>query len=296
MPTPFPKAQTPHNLAQADHALALSIVIPAFREGAKIARDLRAAAAFLQNAGLQGEIILVDDGSDDDTAAQARALARELPAVRVLSYQPRQGKGHAVRTGMMAAQGRYVMFADAGLCVPYEAARIGLAMLEVGVCDIAHGSRRQGLEVVRPQRLYRRLGSLAYLWVMRVWMGLPPALKDTQCGFKLYRREVAQALYGAAVTDGFMFDIEIIRRALGAGYRILEFAVPWSADPDSRYHAFWGTLRNFRELLALQRALAQAGQGLASGAATHASAHPTPGAEGSTDAHSTAREQAWRRA
>jgi dolichyl-phosphate beta-glucosyltransferase len=252
----------PHAL---DH-LELSIVIPAFREGAKIQRDVCAAVTFLQRFGLRGEVIVVDDGSDDDTATQAERAAAEVatlpPAVRVLSYLPQRGKGHALRTGVGAATGAVIMFADAGLCVPYEAARIGLAMLETGVCDIAHGSRRQGLQVVRAQPLHRRLGSLAYLWVMRLWMQLPAHLKDTQCGFKLYRREVAHQLFGAAVTDGFMLDIELICRALSAGYRILEFAVPWSADPDTRYHPVWGTLRNLRELVALKRTLAlQAKQG-----------------------------------
>ena len=230
----------------------LSIVIPAYKESAKIERDIRAASDFFARAEIKGEIVVVDDGSPDDTAAVAASLRPQFPNLVVLAYKPNRGKGHAVRYGMLRARGRIVMFADSGLCVPYDIAKIGMAMIDMDMCDIAHGSRRMRGSVVVAQPLYRRLGSRAYKFFVHGVMGIPLYVSDTQCGFKLYRREVARALYEAAFTDGFMFDTEIIMRALRANYRLLEFPVLWSNDADTRYDPVKGTIRNLRELTKLR--------------------------------------------
>jgi glycosyltransferase involved in cell wall biosynthesis len=236
--------------------VTLSIVIPAFREAAKIERDIAAAGAFLGAHGAGGEIIVVDDGSPDETAAAARAMQPRFPMLRVVAHARNRGKGYAVAQGVMQARGELVMFADAGLCVPYEIASLGVTMLQLGMCDIAHGSRRMRGSVLRAQPLYRRIGSQVYNVLIHAFMGIPAYISDTQCGFKLYRREVAQALYGALTTDGFMFDVEIILRALRAGYRILEFPVLWSNDADTRFDPVRGTVRNLRELAAIRWRLA----------------------------------------
>ena len=110
--------------------------------------------------------------------------------------------------------------------------------------------------------LYRRLGSRVFKLFVHAVMGLPLYISDTQCGFKLYRREVAQALYGAAFTDGFMFDTEIIMRALRASYRILEFPVLWSNDPDTRFNPVQGTIRNLRELTTLRYRMSAVARGV----------------------------------
>jgi glycosyltransferase involved in cell wall biosynthesis len=233
----------------------LSIVIPAFRESAKIERDVKAATEFFRQAGLVGEVIIVDDGSPDDTADRAAALRSEFPELVVYSYKPNRGKGHATRYGVLRARGRVVMFADSGLCVPFEIAKIGMSMIDMGMCDIAHGSRRMRGSVVVAQPLYRRVGSRVYKFFVHAFMGIPLYISDTQCGFKLYRREVAQDLFEHAFTDGFMFDAEIIMRALKANHRILEFPVLWSNDADTRYDPIKGTIRNLRELLKIRVAL-----------------------------------------
>jgi glycosyltransferase involved in cell wall biosynthesis len=238
----------------------LSIVIPAYKESAKIERDIRAASEFLKKAEITGEIVVVDDGSPDDTAAVAAGLRAEFPNLVVLAYKPNRGKGHAVRYGMLRAQGRIVMFADSGLCVPFDIATIGMAMIDMNMCDIAHGSRRMRGSVVVAQPLYRRLGSRAYKMFVHGVMGIPLYVSDTQCGFKLYRRDVARALYEAAFTDGFMFDTEIIMRALRANYRLLEFPVLWSNDADTRYDPIRGTIRNLRELSKLRLRLSPLAQ------------------------------------
>ena len=232
--------------------LDLSIVIPAYKEAKKIKRDIHAAADFLAAQKLTGEILVVDDGSPDDTVETAKALETKFPALKVLSYKPNRGKGHALRYGIALSTGKKVMFADAGLCVPYNIATIGLTMLELRMCDIAHGSRRMRGSVRRQQPLYRRVGSKVYGLVIHTLMGIPWYISDTQCGFKLYRGEVARCLYAQAFTDGFMYDIEVILRSLTAGYQILEFPVLWSNDADTRFNPLRGTWGLFLQLVEIR--------------------------------------------
>jgi dolichyl-phosphate beta-glucosyltransferase len=235
----------------------LSIVIPAFREGSKVGHDVEAAAAFLVRGGLKGEIIVVDDGSPDDTEAAAKA-AEVPPGVqrRVIRYTPNRGKGFAVRTGMNETHGQYAMFADVGLCVPYENAMRGIELIRSGACEIAHGSRKLPASAIhRPQRLHRRLMSWSFRKVVGIFMGVPASLTDTQCGFKVYRGDVARELYGVCRSDGFMFDIEILLLALKRGYRVQEFPVEWRCDWDTRLRPGRSAVTTFSELKAIKRNL-----------------------------------------
>lgn len=230
----------------------LSIVIPAYKEAAKLPADIEAAFAFIASDRLVGEVIVVDDGSPDDTAAVAASYRSRFPELRVLSYAPNRGKGHALRYGITRARGRNVLFADAGLCVPYPVARIALAMLDMRMCDVANGSRRMRGSVKRAQPLYRQLGSRLFGILVHGVMGVPMHISDTQCGFKAYRRDVAHRLYGASFTDGFMFDTEVILRALAEHDTILEFPVVWENDADTRFSPRHGSLRILRELYAIR--------------------------------------------
>ena len=139
----------------------LSIIIPVFEEQRKIARDIPAAAEFLTGNRLAGEIIVVDDGSGDATAAVAGSVKMTPGAkLKVIRYEQNQGKGCAVRTGVLASQGDDVMFADSGLCVPYQNALRGLSLIKSGACEIAHGSRRLNAStIIRPQAWQRRLSA-----------------------------------------------------------------------------------------------------------------------------------------
>jgi len=235
----------------------LSIIIPAYKESNKICHDVEAASAFLEKARLRGEILVVDDGSPDDTAAAAKRC--ELPPAverRVIRYQPQRGKGCAVRTGVLASRGTYVMFADAGLCVPFDNALRGLELIYGGACDIAHGSRKlPDSRIQRPQHLYRRLLSRLFRGFVRLFMDVPGDLTDTQCGFKVYRGDVARKLYGECRSDGFMFDIEVLLRALRHGYKVREFPVEWRCDLDSRLKPARSSLETYHELRAIRKNL-----------------------------------------
>jgi len=235
----------------------LSIVIPAFEESRKIARDIEAAAAFLNANQLRGEIIVADDGSTDPTEQAARQTSvPENVSVRVIRYEPHRGKGYAVRTGMRATTGRFVMFADCGLCIPYGNALQGLALIREDKCDIAHGSRRHiESDILRDQPWHRRLFSRLFKAAVRTLLRIPRRLTDTQCGFKVYAGDVARELYGQCISDGFMFDIEVILRAERQGYRIEEFPVEWACDPDSRLSVTRTPWPVLAELRTLRRAL-----------------------------------------
>lgn len=235
----------------------LSIVIPAFREENKVAHDVEAAGAFLAEHGLTGEIIVVDDGSPDGTAAAAEAATvPDGVERRVIRYTPNRGKGYAIRAGMRETRGDFVMFADVGLCVPFENVRRGIEPIRAGQCEIAHGSRKLPQSVLhRRQRLYRRALSWLFRKVVGLAMGVPGRLTDTQCGFKVYRGDVGRELYAACRTDGFMFDIEVLLRALHKGYRVVEFPVEWRCDWDSRLHPARGAGHTIGELRAIRRTL-----------------------------------------
>ena len=235
----------------------LSIVIPAYEESRKIAGDIKAAADFLAAHNLYGEIIVVDDGSKDNTTPTAENVRVSSDVkVKVIRYESHRGKGYAVRKGIEQTKGTYVMFADSGLCVPYDDTLRGLELLKSESCDIAHGSRKiPGCRIERPQSLYRRICSKMFHWFVIHDMKIPPELTDTQCGFKIYKGDIARYLYGECITDGFMFDIEIIMRAQKKGYRIKEFPINWTCDRDSRLSPTRSSRRVLSELAAIKRTI-----------------------------------------
>ena len=240
----------------------ISIIIPAYNESNKIGCDIEGAAAFLKDNRLSGEIIVVDDGSKDDTAKAANN-AQISPEVhrKVISYERNRGKGYAIRQGMKVSEGKYVMFADSGTCVPYEEVLRGLELLKNGRCDIAHASRKiRTSHIERSQSWYRKGLSWFFHWFVIIFMRIPTELTDTQCGFKLYRGEIGRELYRQCKTDGFMFDIEIVIRAQKEGYCIKEFPIDWTCDRDSRLSLTRTPLHVLTELISIKRNLSKKGK------------------------------------
>lgn len=214
----------------------LSIVIPAFNEEKKIGSDVEVAAVFIDEEALLGEVIVVDDGSTDKTAETARDVAVPSTVGRnVIRLDKNRGKGFAVKAGIMASRGDIVLFADSGTCVPYSNALPPIERIRKGELDIAMASRRLKETVIHRNRsLKRRVLSSFFRFVARIVTGVPDRFSDTQCGFKIYRGELARELFAECRTTGFLFELEILLRALKRGYRIEEFPVEWTCDLDTR--------------------------------------------------------------
>ncbi len=235
----------------------LSIVIPAYNEANKIARDIESADRFLSYQAIEGEIIIADDGSSDNTVDIARQTATQTAnPVIIATDRGHHGKGFALRQGFSQTTGQFAAFADSGMCVPYEEILCGIEMIQSGQCDIAHGSRKiDRKRIARQQSFYRRVCSELFRSFVHKAMGIPSQLTDTQCGFKIYRGQIAREIYGACITDGFMIDIEVILRALKCGYTIKEFVIDWTCDPDSRVKPAHESLKIINELNKIRRAV-----------------------------------------
>ncbi len=233
----------------------ISIIIPALNEAKKISADVDSAADFLYKTKLTGEIIVVDDGSTDETAR----IAQNTPvpssvSLRVIRLENNQGKGFAVKTGVLASSGELVLFADSGNCVPYGQALPYMQRIRKDEVDMAIGSRRLNESVIhRSQPWKRRILSWVFRRLAILFAGLPKGISDSQCGFKLYRGDVARKLYADCTMSGFLFDLETILRAKHADYRIVEFPVDWTCDLDSRLRPGSDSADVFKELMAVRK-------------------------------------------
>jgi len=235
--------------------MELTIVIPVFNEARKITRDILAADQFLLSEGLSGEIVVADDGSSDDTAQTARKTAQSIRSECIVEQLDcHRGKGCAVRRGILKSRGDFVVFADSGVCVPFDEINRGLDLILSGQCRIANGSRKmEKCHILKPQSPYRKICSRVFHWFLIHDIKKLGNLTDTQCGFKVYQGDIARELYAQSTIDGFMFDIEIILLALSRGYPIGEFAVDWTCDPDSRLKPAHEVIRVFHDLIKLKR-------------------------------------------
>jgi dolichyl-phosphate beta-glucosyltransferase len=234
-------------------SIELSIVIPCYKEGQKILKDLEAATEFLNQNQISGEIIVVDDGSPDRTAQIADEFATREPRVQVVRYEINRGKGYAIRQGVAASSGQYVMFADAGLCVPFHYALVGLRLLKEGPCDMAIASRAlPESQIKKASPTYRQIGSKVFWILLRLFMGIPPRIRDTQCGFKLYDGKKARALFAQCFVDGFMIDIELLRRAFQSNWKVEHFPVEWHNDIDTRFNPVFGSWRLIWDLVVIR--------------------------------------------
>ena len=233
----------------------LSIIIPAYNEAHKIGQDIVAADEFLTSEGIDGEIIIVDDGSSDNTAETAKMASNSVQTPCLVErLDNNYGKGRVVRTGVLKSTGEFVLFADSGLCIPFQQALVGIDLIASGQCQIAHGSRKlSGCHISRPQSIYRRACSKLFHWFLIHDIYRLGNLTDTQCGFKVYSGDIARRLYADSTVDGFMFDVEIILLALSQELTICEFPVDWTWDPDSRLRPTRVAINVFLDLIRLKR-------------------------------------------
>lgn len=206
---------------------SLSLIIPAFNEEKRLPESLDVVLAYLDRRAFDFvEVVVVNDGSRDRTADIVREKAASDGRVRLLENPGNRGKGYAVRHGMSEARGDWVLFSDADLSAPIEELEKLEAALESQGGDGAIGSRALDRSLVgKHQSVFRELSGRVFNLAMRLVTGLP--YKDTQCGFKVFRRDVAQAVCRRQLAEGFGFDVEILFIARRLGYRVIEVPVRW---------------------------------------------------------------------
>lgn len=230
----------------------ISLVIPAYNEARTIRRAIVDAAACLSTLAERWEMVIVNDGSRDATAAEAaRGIADVAPRpVRLLEHPVNQGKGAAVRTGVLAAEGRAVAFCDADGATPIAELGPALAALRGGA-DLVAGSRRiAGASVRRRQPRLRQWCGAIYTRLAN-WL-LVPGVSDVTCGFKALRRAAAQAIFRRMRVPGWSFDAELLFLARRLGYRIVEIPVQWADQPHTKVRVGRDAVRSFQELLAIR--------------------------------------------
>ena len=226
----------------------LSVIIPAFDEEARIGRSLDELTGYLQQQPYSWEVVVVDDGSSDATAAVVRRKAADLTGVRLESIG-HAGKGWAVRHGMLAAMGRLRFMADADLAMPVEQIGGFIEAIEKGY-DLVIGSR----EVANARRFdeppLRHLMGRAFNWAVRLLA--VRGFQDTQCGFKCFRGEAARELFAMQRVRGFGFDVEILYLAREHGHRVLELPINWYYQSESKVRYSVDSFAMLRDTLSVK--------------------------------------------
>lgn len=209
-----------------------SVVIPAFNEALRLPRYLAEIVTYFDGRNEGYEVLVVDDGSTDGTADAVAAIARTHPPVHVLRQGRNEGKGAAVRRGMLAARGEYRLFADADGATPIVELKRLEAALATGAQVVVASRSRPDASVSVVARRHRVLAGRVFSWIVR-HLGLPDVM-DTQCGFKAFTGPAAADLFERVRTSGFGFDVELLLLARAAGYRVAEVPVNWTDQPGSK--------------------------------------------------------------
>ena len=245
------EAQPPREQRSAgDGVEFVSFVVPAYNEEQRLAKSLVRLLAFAGAQPYRAEIIVVDDGSADATATIAREAAERATgkvSLRVLQHERNQGKGAAVRTGVQAAGGDYILFLDADLATPPEEYPKLLQALDAGA-DVAAGSRIQpgGADMRASQPAWRRVGGRFFHMARRRL--LLPDIEDTQCGFKAFRRSAAEAIFSRQQLEGWSFDAELLYLAKRLGLSIRQVPLEWRHMEGSKVRIGLGSLLELRDL------------------------------------------------
>ena len=230
----------------------LEVAIPAYNEAARLPRTLHRTIDFLREQPWSSRIVVVDNGSSDETAEVTRAIARDAdPNVPVdLVGCARPGKGAAVRRALLSSRSRFVGFFDADLSTPVETLAVAMAHLENGAASVIASRHTVGSSFVESQPAGRRLGGAAFRMMTRT---VVKGVQDTQCGFKFFERHaVTQALAACRMT-GFAFDVELLRQIQRNGHQIVELPIAWSHAGASSFRPWQDGIASFGAVLHMQR-------------------------------------------
>jgi dolichyl-phosphate beta-glucosyltransferase len=229
---------------------AYSIVIPAYNESARLGATLTTVLGYVHQQNWDTEILVVNDGSRDNTAEIIRSFAAKDPIIRLVENPGNRGKGYSVRNGMLNARGQIVLFSDADLSSPIEEAPKLFRALEDGA-DIAIGSRWLRAETqTQRQPLHRQLFGRIFNLMLRVTLGLH--FKDTQCGFKAFKRPAVDAIFPLQRIERWGFDPEVLFLARKFGFNVQEIPVAWGHSGGTRINPLVDGSRMFLEMLRIR--------------------------------------------
>ena len=236
---------------------SLSVIIPAYNEAARLRKTLLIVIDYLNVHTRASELIVVDDGSRDETAEVAEQSITEAArsttvSAKVIRNQPNRGKGHAVRTGLLAARAPVALFSDADLSTPITETPKLIAPIESGLYDLTFGSRALDRSLIGVHQPWRReQGGRVINLIVRLATRLP--FWDTQCGFKAFRMSVCRPLIEASTVDRFGFDVEYLYVAHLAGLRLSEIPVRWDHNEGSKLSVWRDTPRLLDEVRTIRR-------------------------------------------
>lgn len=239
---------------------SLSIVIPAFEESERIGKSLVEILSYIKSQNLDAELIVVDDGSKDDTAQVAEKFFSEFPTIeaRVVRYEKNRGKGFAVKTGLLEAKGGIALFSDADLSTPIEEAPKLIEPIRNDEYDVTFGSRALDRSLIGTHQPWRReQGGKVVNFIIRKMSGLP--FSDTQCGFKAFNMKKFRPLLEVMQIDRFGFDVEFLFVASYHKLRLQEIPVRWNNVEGSKVSVVRDTRRMINELREIRR---NAGRGV----------------------------------
>ncbi len=230
----------------------ISIIIPAYNEEKKIADTLTIIVEYLNQKRWNAEILVIEDGSKDNTAKIIREIAQHHDCIHLIQNNINKGKGYSVKQGVLAARGEFILFTDADNSTPIEEVEKLLFALENSKCDIAIGSRslpKSRIEI--PQPFYRKIMGKVFNIFVRMILKLN--IKDTQCGFKCFPQNIARQLFQYQRLERFGFDAEILFLAQRHRYHIKEIPILWKNRMESRVHIIKDSIRMLMELCIVKR-------------------------------------------
>jgi glycosyltransferase involved in cell wall biosynthesis len=227
----------------------LSIIIPAFNEELRLPRSLEKIAKYIQDKRPNTEVLVVDDGSTDRTAAVAESWRGRVPGLRVLSNGVNRGKGFSVRHGSLEARGRVILFTDADLSSPIEEGEKLFAALQN--YDVAIGSRAVDRSLIEVHESpFREMAGIIFNKIVRFTLRLP--FVDTQCGFKAFRREPCQIIFEQQTIERFGFDPELLYLARHHGLSIKEVPVRWAHSPATKVNMMRDSVQMFLDIFIIR--------------------------------------------
>lgn len=226
----------------------LSVIVPAYNEEQRLPDSLRRIVGYLGKQEYTSEVIVVDDGSENGTAQVVEEMIVELPILFPLRTEHR-GKGHAVKTGMLAGRGEYLFICDADLSMPIEELYKFLPPALAGY-DVAIASREVAGARRYDEPSYRHFMGRVFNWIVRLFA--VRGFQDTQCGFKCFKREAAREVFTYQTMDGWGFDVEILFIAQKRGYKIVEVPIDWYYSANSRIHPLRDSIGMFTEVMKIR--------------------------------------------